>query len=493
MSGARELLSREYETQEYEAAPLPEEPAKKRRRRRRKEVVEPELAAVPMIEAKGTVARPNFRKARRGWYAPRTTGAPSTTRQTEILNTAVIAAPTDDEGIAIGRDHLSRATVAHDPFTAYEKKIISSPNVLVLGDVGGGKSSLLKTVYVLRPLILRGRRCVVIDKKDRAGEGEYAELTRTFGAEPLKFNLDDDAARTVLNLMDPVILAGSGSSGQLRLISAIAEQAQEGKSLDKWEREALRVAYHETMAAFEGRRVPTLDDLVHRLGALPEGHAGLRPHAQDRLHEAGAGVRFLFHGLLDELSGMFDGETSQHVRLSDQLTVFDVSQLPEDGPAVSMIVTTVNVWLLGTLRRQRGLRTNFLAEEGWHLLGGPGGRVLKSNSKLSRGLGLSNIIALHKIADIPAGSPALAMIQEAQTVHVYQQSRANDIAACVDLFNFEPSSAQALTSMPPGHHLLKIGARPEIYVEHVRSPLEVELTNTDEGMAATAGTLEEAV
>lgn len=486
MSTARDLLTREYETeeQEYDVAPLPDESRKKRRRRREKEVAEPEVSRAVVPEAKGTVARPHYRKARRGWYAPRQTGAPSTTRQTEILNTAVIAAPTDDEGIAIGRDHLSRATVAHDPFTAYEKKIISSPNVLVLGDVGGGKSSLLKTVYVLRPLILRNRRCAVIDKKDRAGEGEYAELTRTFGKEPLRFILDDDTYRTVLNLMDPIILAGTGRTGQLRLISAIAEQAQEGKSLDKWEREALRVAYHRTMADFEGHRVPTLDDLVSRLGIVPIDHANLQAHARDRLHEAGAGVRFLFHGLLDELSGMFDGETSNHVSLSDQLTVFDVSQLPEDGPSVSMIVTAVNVWLLGTLRRQRGLRTNFLAEEGWHLLGGPGGKVLKANSKLSRGLGLSNIIALHKIADISPGSPALAMIQEAQTVHVYQQSRANDIAACVDLFNFEPGSAQALTSMPPGHHLLKIGSRPEIYVEHVRSPLEVQLTNTDEGMTA---------
>lgn len=480
----------------------PKSEGKQRRWRRKRgrvdeEKIEEEVnpATIPFVTPRGTIVRANSRRAHKGWYAPQTEGAPSTTRQTEILNTAVIAAPTDDEGIAIGRDHLSRSTVAHDPFTAYGKNIVSSPNVLVLGDVGGGKSSLLKTVYVLRPLILKRRRCVVIDKKDRAGEGEYAELARTFGTAPLKFNLDEDSDRTILNLLDPLILAGAGKMGQLRLISAIAEQAQGGTPLDKWEREGLRLAFHKTMADFEGGRTPVLSDLVGRLGYIPtdydatsyrvvDGRVGLSSDARELVHQSGIGVRFLFNSLLDELSGIFDGETSKHVKLSDQLTVFDVSQLPEDGPSVSMVVSTVNVWLLGTLRRQRGFQTNFLAEEGWHLLGGPGGKVLKSNSKLSRGLGLSNIIALHKIADVPADSPAMAMIQESQTVHVYQQSRANDIAACVNLFNFQPSSAESLTSMPPGHHLLKIGSRAEIYVEHVRSELEVQLTNTDEGMVA---------
>lgn len=75
------------------------------------------------------------------------------------------------------------------------------------------------------------------------------------------------------------------------------------------------------------------------------------------------------------------------VRLADRLTVSDVSQLPDDGPAVSMVMAVANVWLLGTLCQQRGLRTNFVAEEGWDLVGGPGGRVFKRNSKLARGLG----------------------------------------------------------------------------------------------------------
>ena len=154
--------------------------------------------AMTLPARQGPIVRAKAGKARRGWYAPAATPAPTTTRQAEILNTALIAAPTDDEGVVVGRDRLSNAPVAHDPFTAYEKKTITSPNVVVLGVVGAGKSSLLKTVYVLRPIILRGRRVVIIDKKDRAGEGENAELTRELGTEPFRMVLGGGG--TVLNL-----------------------------------------------------------------------------------------------------------------------------------------------------------------------------------------------------------------------------------------------------------------------------------------------------
>src|SRR5690606_5558241 len=103
--------------------------------------------------------------ARMQFYAPLRGGAQSTTRQAEILHAAAIAPPTDNQGVAIGRDVLSRTLVAHDPHTAYARKVITSPATVICGNVGSGKSSLIKTAYVLRPLILKNRRVVVLDKK----------------------------------------------------------------------------------------------------------------------------------------------------------------------------------------------------------------------------------------------------------------------------------------------------------------------------------------
>lgn len=434
-------------------------------------------------DARGRPTRPRLRKARRGYYAPLHRGAPTTTRQAEVLNTAVVAAPTDLEGVAIGRDCLSNAVVAHDPFTAYGKGVISSPNVLVLGDVGAGKSSLLKTAYVLRPLTLAGRRSVVLDKKDRGGEGEYCALVERYGAAPLKFSLEPGG--TVLNLLDPVITGGIGAKNQAHLLQVAAELAQGGRPLDQWEREALRSAYRLAMRAAEAdERTPVLPDVLAHAGhaAQDPTYADLSPAATERLHEAGLGVRFLLDGLLEEYSGIFDGPTSAWVSLNEKLTSFDVSQLPEDGPAVPTVMAIANMWLLGTLRRERGRFTNLIAEEGWHLVGGPNAQLMRANTKLARGLGLALVVAIHKIADIPPDSPAMTVLQEAQTVHCYRTSRGDDIERVVHDFGFEPGLAATLPALADGFHLFKRGRDPEVMVEHVRSAFETGLTNTDEAM-----------
>jgi hypothetical protein len=421
----------------------------------------------------------------RGRLKVRREGAPTTTRQAEVLNTAIIGSPGDERGVVIGTDHLSAAMIAHDPFTAYETGTITSPNVCILGMIGSGKSSLIKTVYVERPLLLRRRRAVVVDKKLRNGEGEYAELTRTFGAEPFRFDPDTPHTSTCMNVLDPVILAGGGPAAGRQLLAAVAELAGDGP-LDEWHQAALGQAYRATMTRFENaRRVPVIPDLIEQIPEVVNSpdFTGLRPATLDVIEQAAWSVRFRLERLLaDDLAGMFDRETSKHVQLHPKLTTFDVSALPEDGPSTAMVMVVANAWLMGMLTHDRGWRTNFIAEEGWHLLGGPGGRVIRSKSKLSRGLGVSIVSALHHISDVPANSEAIAMIKEAQTLHLFRQEHDDDIADCVRYFNLERSNAAALGNLPQGDHLLKVGTHKEIRVHHRRTTRETAFTATDSAM-----------
>ena len=402
-----------------------------------------------------------------------------------MLNTAIIGSPGDERGVVIGTDRLSAGMFAHDQFTAYAAGTITSPNVCVLGMVGAGKSALIKTVYVERPLLLRRRRAVVVDKKLRGGEGEYAELTRRFGAEPFRFDPDDPAGSTCMNVLDPVILAGGGPASQRQLLSAVAELAGDG-AMDEWHHAALDEAYRATIRQFEdARRVPVIPDLINQIPAVvnaPE-FQGLRPATLDLIEQAAWSLRFRLQRLLaDDLAGMFDRETSPHVTLHPKLTTFDVSTLPEDGPSTAMVMVVANAWLMGMLTHDPGWRTNFIAEEGWHLLVGPGGRFTRSKSKLARGLGLGLVSALHHISDIPTGSEAIAMIKEAQTIHLFRQEHDDDIADCVRYFNLERSNAAALGTLPQGDHLLKIGTHKEIRVQHRRTRKETDFTATDSAM-----------
>lgn len=443
---------------------------------------------VDPTEPKGPVVRRNSRAARRGAYAPTARPAPSTTRQGEILNPALIAAPLDEEGILIGRDRLSSSPVAHDPFTAYRNKQITSPSVLVLGMIGSGKSSLLKTAYVLRPMILRGRRVVVLDRKTQKGEdneGEYSEIVRRYEGSHLR--MLPGGGGSVINPMDPEILKVLGADGQFRLIKALADRANDGAALDpKWEVEALRRAYRQAVRyAEQAGKVPVLAHLIEALGVIDgvEEWSTYSTAAKERMHQAGLSVRHLLgSALADDLGGMFDGETSKDVRLDNRLTSFDISQLPQEGPATAMVLAVAQAWLLGTLRRDRGRGTNFLVEEGWDMVSGPIAKQMNQNQMLARGLGLVNVTAIHHLSQVPRTSEALSLIKEPQTIHIYRQERDDDVEACADAFGLDPETAEMLRTLDQGSHLLKIGSRPPIHVEHVRSSFEAKLTDTDTAM-----------
>lgn len=430
------------------------------------------------------------RFARRGFLKVVKEGAPTTTRQAEVLNTAIIGSPTDERGVVIGIDRISAAMIAHDPFTAYEAKHITSPNVLVMGMLGVGKSSLIKTVYVERPLLLKDRRVVVVDKKPRDGEGEYADVTRRFRSEPYRFDPDEvDRSKTTC-ILDPVILAGGGPSRQLQLLVAMAGLAGTG-DLDEWHHKALRTAYRAAMRRFDdggqSRSTAVLPDLIDEFPAVvddPE-FAGLRSSTLDVLEERAWSMKLRFERMLGaDLAGMFDRETSKHVALHPKITTFDISALPEDGPATSMVMVVANAWLMGMLTKHRGLRTNFVAEEGWHLFGGPGGKVIRANSKLARGHGLSIVAAMHHLSDQPEDSDGIAMIKEAQTIHLFRQEHNTDIEACVKYFNLEESNAASLGTLAQGDHLLKVGTHKEIKVQHIRTDMEIAFTETDSAMVS---------
>jgi hypothetical protein len=174
------------------------------------------------------------------------------------------------------------------------------------------------------------------------------------------------------------------------------------------------------------------------------------------------------------------------VTLSDRrLTSFDLSQLPADGPAIPLVMTVLNTWLTNLLRRDRGWLTTFVAEEGWHLAEGVGARIFQRNSKLSRGIGLANVVALHHVSDISPDSPAISMLQEAGTAYLYAQNRPSDAQRCIDLYSLPPHLLDDLMALPQGMCLLKIDTGAPIAMQHLRSQWEVAITDTDAAMGGS--------
>ena len=438
----------------------------------------------PPFSRPGSVLRSSSGAATRGWYAPKLAGAPSTTRQAEILNTGIIGAPTGIDGVVNGTDNLSSTMISHDAPTAYNAtpRKLTSPNVIIFGTVGSGKSSFTKTVMVMRPLLLKNHQAVVFDKKDEGGEGEYAALTRRMGAEPLRF--DPDGSGTRFNLIDPLIARGTGLQGQMLLINAVARIARDDTAATEWEEKATRYALQLMFEQFQdARRVSTTTDLMPFLGKVPLDQE-LSAGARERFHQAGLSIRFGLENLLETYAGVFDGETSTSVDLSHKLTTFDISQLPDSGPAIPTVMAIGNMWLMGRLRQERGYITNVIYEEGWHMIGGPSAQLVKSNQKLSRSLGISNVFVMHKGTDIPRDSPGYTVVQEAQTVYAFRQDRPEDARWAQETFNFAPDTTETLMGLNPGNCIFKYGSNPETHIHHVRSDWEIDVTNTDSAMSA---------
>lgn len=461
----------------------------------------PVAQVVPEVPAAVSPQAPRkHRHARRtrwldkaGWYEPRVPGSRSTTRQAEALNLALSSPPTTHRGLIVGTDRLSGQLVCHDPFIAYDDRLVSSPNVAVIGDVGKGKSSLLKTWGTLRQLLLDGRRVVVLDKKIQAGQGEYAPLAAAVGAPSIRFTLDGFGSR--LNLLDPVIAlgepgesAGSGRpTGQMMLLRAVLAEAL-GREVSEREGKALRLALlAATQDARERGRVAVIGDVVHHLINPDADSAAALWIAPGELRDWGFDPAFALERMIEEdLAGLVDRETSPEVQLDHPsgLVHFDISALPVDGPALRIVMTLINTWQSNMLARRSLdlMQTVNVVEEGWHVAEGELGKVFQRNTKLARGLGLATLAGFHHISDLPAGSPAHALLQEAETVFIFGQSLYSDALACVELYNLPPGTEDTIMHLDRGTFLLRIGHEPPLLVQHTRSPQEVALTDSDAAM-----------
>ncbi|MFF0494586.1 ATP/GTP-binding protein [Nocardia sp. NPDC004068] len=428
---------------------------------------------------------------RYGWYEVRAEGAWTTTRQAEAWNLATNRRRTRQEGVLAGLNTMSQELEIVDAFTAYGTDT-SGINVVVIGDIGRGKSSWIKTVCVLRQL-LAGRQVVVLDRKPQSGSGEYTPIAHALDAASIRFRIGGSDA--CLNLLDPAIsrggdhddgLEGVVPAGQEALVLAVLTDAM-GRTLDEKEKAAVgaALAVVTTESRHQGRD-PVIRDLAMRLLQPATGDSavfGTRWSA--RALEWGIEPGLALLRLADrDLRGLVDAPTSPAVRDAldtHPLVHFDVSALPTDGPALRVVMTAANTWLANRLaaRSSRYQQTILVVEEGWHVAGGSTGEVFRANLKLSRGLGLSTVSAFHHPADQPADSPARALMAEASIVVLFGQSRADDAVETVRLYRLPAGTEETLMRLGRGQCLVKIGSRDPFLLTHIRSPWEITLTDTD--------------
>ena len=390
------------------------------------------------------------------------------------------------EGALIGRDLLG-GPFCFDPWELYRTGRITNPNVLVLGQLGRGKSTFVKSLVWRQ--VARGRRAWIVDPK-----GEYGPLAAACGSAPIALA---PGGATRLNPLDLPSARPTGDDGRdglrsrVELVASLLVSSLR-RALAPEERTALELAVRAVSApARRPSAVPTLPDVV---GALLQPDAAAAAEVgtdADGLARAGRPVALELRRMVQgDLAGMFDGPTSSGVDLNAPVVVLDLSATFA-SPALPLIMTCTTAWLQSALAQADGVKRLVVIDEAWAILNDLAiARWSQATFKLSRALGVSNVVVAHRISDLRAAGAdgsaeeklAAGLLADSETRVLFGQppSEAEETGRALGL-----SRAQitALARLPRGMALWRVGDR-SFLVEHLLAEEERALVDTDAAMRA---------
>ncbi|HUY65511.1 MAG TPA: hypothetical protein VMV06_01725 [Acidimicrobiales bacterium] len=410
----------------------------------------------------------------------------ATTRHLCAAYPLVTEAGLGHEGVLVGRDVLGGSFV-YDPFALYRQGVITNPNMVVFGQIGRGKSSLVKS-YLWRQAVF-GRHAWVVDPK-----GEYGSLAEAWGVIPVALRPGGPIRLNPLDTEDqPVAPDEPGDHARSRRVALTSSLAVAclGRELLPRERAAVDAALGEATdrARAASMPAPTLPQVVDALLApgidaskeLRTTRAVLLEDGRDVALE----LRRLVHG---DLCGMFDGPTTAGLRLDGPLVVLDLSAVYH-SPALGVLIACAAAWLQSAVRSQHRNRIIVVVDEAWAILANLGvARWLQTSWKLSRANGVANMAVLHRLSDLRSvgseGSEqvnlAEGLLADSETRVVYAQSP-GEVTRTGELLGLTDTEAELVTQLRRGMALWKVGRR-SFLVEHRLASSERWLTDTDQAM-----------
>jgi type IV secretory pathway VirB4 component len=386
-------------------------------------------------------------------------------------------------GVYIGRE-LMGGSFCFDPWELYAQGILTNPNMLIAGQVGRGKSSLVKSLLVRQQVF--GRKAAVLDPK-----GEYGPLAEAIGASVISLR---PGGSVRLNPLDP----GPGARDlpeeeiirrQVSLLTSVVS-ASLNRPLRPEEATACDLALDAVKRG--GVTEPTLPEVVLAL-LQPDEIAAARIHTtREELARASREVALELRRMCEgDLRGMFDGQTNVQVDWDGPLVVLDLSALFA-SPALGLVMTCAIAWLQAVISRPNAGKRFVVIDEAWAVLNNVGiARWLQQSYKLSRAYGVSNVAVVHRLSDLKAagsnGSEAFALAQgllsDTETRVIYAQPH-SEIELATQMLGLNTTEAELLPMLGRGQALWKV-ARGSHLVQHQLGNKERAIVDTDSAMVTT--------
>lgn len=379
-------------------------------------------------------------------------------------------------GVLIGQDMYSGGSFVFDAFELYRQGVITAPNMTIAGIVGAGKSALIKSLYT-RSIAFGRKVYLPCDPK-----GEHSAVAEAVGGKAIQLAHGSGAR---LNPLDE----GHRPAGtpdetwqqmlaarRRDLLGALAEVVLE-RHLTALEHTAIDLALQETVRDAD---VPILPMVVDRiLNPSPNQEGDIT--AEDG-REVGHALRRLVSG---DLSGLFDGPSTVRFDPSLPMMSLDMSQVVENASLVSVLMTCASAWMEASLLDPSAGKRLVVYDEAWRVISEPALlRRMDTQWRMSRHLGISNVLIFHKISDLETvGDQGTAMralanslLANAEIRVIYRQA-SDQLSSAATALGLTGTEQGLLPSLGIGQGLWRIKDHAYL-VQHQLHPDELEMFDT---------------
>ena len=393
-----------------------------------------------------------------------------------------------ERGVYVGSNESGGGGAwCYDPFQLYTDGVLTSPNIVVLGQVGSGKSTAVKTLLYrsigqLHSGNATPRWCAIIDPK-----GEYGPLADALGLTTLKLY---PGGTTRLNPLDAGPSGGNGDEMRARRTSLVVALASVALRRELTATEEAALGWVLDAVAARPGSTPTLHDVVDVLATPTDeiaSRAGETPAVLARqLAELRHGIARLIDG---HLRGMFDSTSTEEVSWSDRGVVIDLSAVHHDRDALTTVMVAATGWLQALLADPAGdapRRTQVL-EEIWALLGNEHtAKYVQSCQKLARSYGVANVLVAHRVADFRAQTDdgtatakiGTGLLAETQTRILFRQP-SDQVVEAAELLGLTETEQRILPRLARGRAIWHVGDHRAVVQHHIsRAELAICDTNT---------------